>query len=79
LKPFLDPLNGHGSRSYEQAARELQVSVGAVKTLIHRLRKQYSLRLREEIARTVPDPGQVDEEIRALCQALLASEGRLGP
>jgi RNA polymerase sigma factor (sigma-70 family) len=79
LKPFLDPLNGPGSRSYEQVARELQVSVGAVKTLIHRLRKRYSLRLREEIARTVPDPGQVDEEIRALCQALLASEGRLGP
>ena len=79
LKPFLDPINGPGSRSYEQAARELQVSVGAVKTLIHRLRKQYSARLREEIARTVPDPAQVDEEIHALCQALLASEGRLGP
>jgi len=77
LKPFIDPINGHESRSYEQTAYKLQISVGAVKTLIHRLRKRYSLRLREEIARTVSDPEQVDEEIYALCQALLASEGKL--
>jgi RNA polymerase sigma factor (sigma-70 family) len=79
LKPFLDPINGPGSRSYEQAAYTLHVSVGAVKTLIHRLRKQYSLRLREEVARTVTNPEEVDEEIRGLCEALLVAEGRLDP
>jgi hypothetical protein len=33
--------------------------VGAVKTLIHRLRKQYAAIVREEIERTVADPGDV--------------------
>ena len=52
---------------------------GAVKTLIHRLRKRYTARLREEVGRTVSDAAEVDEEIHALCEALIASEGQLGP
>ena len=79
LKPFLDPINSKASLSYEQVASALQVSVGSVKTLIHRLRKQYTCLLREEVGRTVSDPGEVDEEIHALCEALIATEGRLGP
>ena len=42
LKPYIDPINSKVSLSYEQVANTLGVSVGAVKTLIHRLRKQYS-------------------------------------
>jgi hypothetical protein len=53
--------------------------VGSVKTLIHRLRKQYAALLREEVSRTVCEPGEVDEEIHSLCEALIAAEGRLGP
>jgi hypothetical protein len=53
--------------------------LSAVKALIHRLRKQHTCFLREEVARTVSDPLEVDEEIHALCEALIASEGRLGP
>ena len=64
--------------SYEQLANQLQVTLGAVKTLIHRLRKQYTALLREEVARTVCDPVEVDDEIHALYEALIASEGRLG-
>jgi hypothetical protein len=45
--------------------------------LIHRLRKRYTTLLRAEVARTVSDPGEIDEEIHALCDALIASEGRL--
>jgi len=78
LKPFLDPINVQVLPSYEQLANQLQVTLGAVKTLIHRLRKQYTTLLREEVARTVCDPVEVDEEIHALCEALIASEGRLG-
>jgi RNA polymerase sigma factor (sigma-70 family) len=78
LKPFLDPTNVQVLPSYEQLANQLQVTLGAVKTLIHRLRKQYTTLLREEVARTVCDPVEVDEEIHALCEALIASEGRLG-
>jgi RNA polymerase sigma factor (sigma-70 family) len=77
LLPFLDPGNAGTLPSYEQVAAQLQVSLGSVKTLIHRLRKQYTALLREEVARTVGDPAEVDEEIHALCEALIASEGRL--
>jgi hypothetical protein len=34
---------------------------------------------REEVGRTVSDSAEIDEEIHALCEALVASEGRLGP
>jgi len=77
LKPFLQPIDSATLPSYEQAADQLGVSVGAVKMLIHRLRKRYTTLLRAEVARTVSDPGEIDEEIHALCDALIASEGRL--
>jgi hypothetical protein len=52
------------------AAAELGLSEGAVKVAVHRLRKRYRELLREEIAHTVEDPGQVEDEIRALFAAL---------
>jgi RNA polymerase sigma factor (sigma-70 family) len=76
LKPFLHPINTEKLPSYEQAADQLEVSVGTVKMLIHRVRKRYTTLLRAEVARTVSDPGEIDEEIDALCDALIASEGR---
>jgi len=79
LKVFLDPINSVAPPSYEEIASRLQVSTGAVKTLIHRLRKRYTALLRDEVGRTVSDPAEIDEEIHALCEALIASEGRLGP
>jgi RNA polymerase sigma factor (sigma-70 family) len=79
LKPFIDPINSKASIPYEQVANALEVSLGSVKTLIHRLRKQYTLLLREEVGRTVSDPAEIDEEIHALCEAIMATEGRLGP
>ena len=79
LEPFLAPGVVQVVPSYEQAADQLQVSIVAVKTLIHRMRKQFTTLLREEVARTVSDPAEIDEEIHSLCEALVASEGRLGP
>ena len=79
LKAFLDPNNSIASPSYDEVANRLQVSTGAVKTLIHRFRKRYTALLREEVGRTVSDPAEIDEEIHALCDALVVSEGRLGP
>jgi Sigma-70, region 4 len=79
LKTFLDPINTKISLTYEEVANELHVSVGAVKTLIHRLRKRYTALLREEVGRTVSDPAEIDGEIHALCEALVATEGRLSP
>jgi len=79
LEPFLAPCSAQRVPSYEQAADQLQISIVAVKTLIYRLRKQFTIILREEVARTVSNPAEIDDEIHALCEALIASQGRLGP
>jgi DNA-directed RNA polymerase specialized sigma24 family protein len=79
LKAFLDVGNGNDPPSYEQAAAALEVSVGAVKTLIHRLRKQYAALVREEIGRTVSEPADISAEIHELCEALTAAEGWIMP
>ena len=42
------------------------ISVGAVDVAVHRLRRRYGELLREVIAHTVTQPGEVDEEIRHL-------------
>jgi RNA polymerase sigma factor (sigma-70 family) len=79
LKAFLDPVNTKNLPSYEELAGQMEVSVGALKTLIHRLRKQYTALVREEISRTVSDPFDVDEEIHQLCEALIAAQGWIMP
>ena len=79
LGVFLDPINTKKLPSYEEAAAQLQVSVGSLKTLIHRLRKQYTALVREEIARTVANTADVDAEIHELCEALIATEGWVMP
>jgi RNA polymerase sigma factor (sigma-70 family) len=77
LKAFLDL--SKAPPPYEQAADVLQISVGLVKTLIHRMRKRLAFILRAEVRRTVSDPVEVDGEVHALCEALIAAEGRLVP
>jgi len=79
LRAFLDPINTKSLPSYEEVAAQLQVSVGAVKTLIHRLRKQYTAFVREEISRTVSNSADVDAEIHQLCEALIVAEGWIMP
>jgi RNA polymerase sigma factor (sigma-70 family) len=77
LKVFVGVDEGKSPPPYEEIARSLGVSLGAAKTLIHRFRKQYTLILRQEVARTVADPAEIEDEIRALCNALVIAEGRL--
>ena len=79
LRVFLDPNSSTAPPSYDEVANRLELSTGGVKTLIHRLRKRYTALLKEEVGRTVSDPSEIDEEIHALCEAVIASEGRLGP
>jgi len=59
-----------GDITYEPLARELAVKPAEVKTLLHRLRQRYRELLRAEIAETVADPADVDEEVRYLVAAL---------
>ena len=79
LRPYLDLSGAAQAPSYEVVAEKLKVSGAGVKTLIHRFRKRYSEILREAVAQTVTDPSEIDDEIRSLCEALIASEGRLRP
>src|ERR1700751_1531490 len=79
LEAFLDLSDSKAPPPYEQAEAGLPVSVGSVKPLIHRLRKRFASILREEVGRTVSDPAEVDGEIHALCDALIAAGGRLPP
>jgi RNA polymerase sigma-70 factor (ECF subfamily) len=79
LKVFVGIGESSPEASYEEAAQKLSVGVGTVKTLIHRLRKRYFAVVREEVARTVSDPAEIQEEIRALCDALISAEGRVKP
>jgi RNA polymerase sigma factor (sigma-70 family) len=67
LKGFL---LGTEDASYQQIADGLGLSLGAVKTVIHRLRGRFRVLLREEVARTVTAPAEVDEELRYLRTAL---------
>ena len=59
-----------GDIAYEPLARELGVKPAEVKRLLHRLRQRYRELLRAEIAETVSDPADVDEEVRYLVAAL---------
>ena len=61
-----------GDIAYEPLARELGVKPTEVKTLLHRLRQRYRELLRSEIAETVADPADVNEEVRYLVAALSA-------
>lgn len=53
-----------------EVAEQLGMTPGAVKIALHRLRRRYGELLREEVARTVARPEDVDEELRHLREAL---------
>jgi RNA polymerase sigma-70 factor (ECF subfamily) len=55
-----------GVVSYAQVGTGLGMSEAAVKKAAQRLRQRYREILRERIAGTVDDPGEVDDEIRTL-------------
>jgi RNA polymerase sigma-70 factor (ECF subfamily) len=67
LKVFL---LGQSDAPYAILAREMNVSEGALKVAIHRLRKRYRDLFRQEIADTVADPADVESELRYLAAVL---------
>jgi len=68
LKVFLTGNNYAGG--YAQLATELKMTQAAVKMTVSRMRRRYAELLRAEIANTVSEPGEVEEELRALFAAL---------
>jgi RNA polymerase sigma-70 factor (ECF subfamily) len=63
-------LAGAAESGYAETARALNMSDGALKTAVHRLRRRYRELLREAIAETVETDHEIDEEIRDLFAAL---------
>jgi len=55
---------------YRQLEQELHASTGTFRVMVHRLRRRYRDLLRDEIAQTVADPAEVDEEIRHLMRVV---------
>jgi RNA polymerase sigma factor (sigma-70 family) len=56
--------------SYAETAAELRMSEPAVKVAVHRLRHRYRSLLREEVARTLANLADLDNEMQALLRAL---------
>jgi RNA polymerase sigma factor (sigma-70 family) len=63
---------------YAQAAQVLGISETTAKVAAHRMRKRYRDLLRDEIARTVERPEDIDEEIRDLFNMLSTEKNRNG-
>lgn len=57
------------AKPYGEIAANAGMSEGAVKVAVHRLRQRYRDLLRAEVARTIADPADVEEEIRSLMAA----------
>ncbi len=68
LKPWL--LGQIESLSQAEAARRLGLTEGAVKVAIHRLRKRFRELVKAEIAHTVSDPAEIQDELRYLVEVL---------
>ena len=55
---------------YQDVAERLGTTEGAVKKMVHRLRRRYGHLLREEIGATVAEPGDIDSELHHLLSAI---------
>jgi RNA polymerase sigma factor (sigma-70 family) len=68
LKPYLG--GNESTVPYQQIAAALGKTEGAVKVAVHRLRRRCRELLLEQIAQTVSDPQEVDDELRDLFEAV---------
>jgi len=64
LYPFL--AGTKAQVSYQEVADQMKLGLGAVTTLIYRLRRQFATAVRREVMQTVSAPHEVDEELRRL-------------
>jgi RNA polymerase sigma-70 factor (ECF subfamily) len=56
--------------TYREVADQLGMTDGAVRGAVHRLRKRFGAILREEVAATIADPEDVDDEIRHMLSVI---------
>lgn len=63
-------LMGDGELQYKELGEQLGLSEGGIKTAVRRMRVRFGAVLREELAQTLAENVDVDEELRHLLQAL---------
>jgi DNA-directed RNA polymerase specialized sigma24 family protein len=68
LKPWL--VGDTEALSQSDAAAKLRLTTGAIKVMIHRLRKDFRNAVEAEISQTVPSPDDIAEELRYLVEVL---------
>ena len=71
LRPFVAG-GGKAPLNQEEAAQKLGVPIATLRTWLSRLRQRYREALRMEVASTVSDPSDVDQELHYLYQILTA-------
>jgi RNA polymerase sigma-70 factor (ECF subfamily) len=64
LSPFL--AGEKPDVSYQDVAQQIGISLGSVKTQIHRLRQRFATAVRSDIMQTVAAPHEVENELRQL-------------
>jgi len=69
LRPFVTG-SGRTPPNQEKAAQKLGVPIATLRTWLWRLRQHYREALRMEVASTVSDPADVDQELQYLYQVL---------
>ena len=52
--------------SYGELARELEMTESAVRVAVHRLRRRYGQLFSSEVAHTVANPAEIQDEMRYL-------------
>jgi RNA polymerase sigma factor (sigma-70 family) len=68
LRPFL--MLGKSAVRYAETAADMNVTQGALRVTVHRLRRRYRELLVEEISQTLSDTAMATEEIKALFNAV---------
>jgi RNA polymerase sigma factor (sigma-70 family) len=68
LSPFLSREPGQGE--YQEAGSKLNMSSGAAGVAVHRLRQRYRDLVRREVAETLADSGDAEQEVQHLMAAL---------
>jgi RNA polymerase sigma-70 factor (ECF subfamily) len=68
LKPWLAA--ERGEIDYDTLASLLGTQPASARSAVHRLRRRFREAFREEVAATVMEPSEVDDEMRALIMAL---------
>ncbi len=68
LKVFL--VEARGTAAFAEVAARMGVTEAALKSVVHRMRRRYAELFRDEVAHTVENPAEVEEEIRHMFAVL---------